>query len=212
VVFTSVSDPVGSGFVETFPKPGGNATGFVNFEPTMVGKWMQILKEVAPSVTHFTLLFNPNTMPAEYFLRSVGEAAQSLSLTSRSASVVDVAAIESEITNTAREPGAGLIVLPNTFTFAYRDQITKLASRLNLPAVYPFREFADAGGLIAYGTDQYDLQRRAASYVDRILKGDTPADLPVQAPTKFELVINLKTAKALGLTVPQTLLVRADEV
>jgi putative ABC transport system substrate-binding protein len=213
VVFSTVSDPVGAGFVQSLPHPGGNATGFINIESSMGGKWLELLKEVVPQVTGVTMLFNPATAPqTDYYRRAVEAAAVSLAMTARAAPVSDVAAIEGEIVATARNRRAGLIVLPDTFTFTHRDLVVSLANRANVPAVYPFTPFATAGGVLSYGVDLTDLQRRAALYVDRILKGAKPADLPVQLPTKFELVINLKTAKALGLAIPPTLLARADEV
>ena len=213
VVFSIVSDPVGAGFVRSLPYPGGNATGFINIESSIGGKWLELLKEVAPQVARVTMLLNPATAPqAHYYRRAVEVAAPSLAITPRAALVSDIAAIEIEIVATARDRQAGLIVLPDTFTFTYRDLIVSLANRAKVPAVYPFTPFAAAGGLLSYGIDLPDLQRRAAVYVDRILKGAKPADLPVQLPTKFEFVINLKTARALGLDLPPTLLARADEV
>jgi putative ABC transport system substrate-binding protein len=213
VVFTFVSDPVGSGFIESFSHPGGNATGFVNLESSMGGKWVQILKEVAPRVSRVTLLFNPATGPqASYYREPIEAAAHALSISSRAAPVGDVAAIESEIFATARDPDSGLIVLLDIFVFNHRELIVSLANRARLPTVYPFPEGTRAGGLISYGIDNLDLERRAGGYIDRILKGSKPADLPVQFPTKFDFIINLKTAKALGLAIPSSLLARADEV
>jgi putative tryptophan/tyrosine transport system substrate-binding protein len=214
VVFSNVSDPVGAGFVQSLPHPGGNATGFITIEASMGGKWLQLLKEVAPRVTRATMLFSPATAApqADYYRRAVEAAAPALAITTKSAPVSDIAALEAEIIATAQDRYAGLIVLPDTFTLKYRDPIVSLANRTNIPTVYPFSPFAVAGGLLSYGIDLSDLQRRAAIYVDRILHGTKPFDLPVQAPTKFELVINLKTAKAIGVTVPQDLLVAADNV
>jgi putative ABC transport system substrate-binding protein len=213
VVFTIVSDPVGSGFIESFSHPGGNATGFVNIESSMGGKWVQILKEVAPRVSHVTLLFNPATGPqASYYRGPIEAAAHALSIGSRAAPVRDVAAIESEIIATARDIDSGLIVLSDIFIFNHRELIVALANSHRVPTVYPFSEAAKAGGLISYGIDNLDLERRAGGYIDRILNGAKPADLPVQLPTKFDFVINLKTAKSLGLTVPASLLATADEV
>jgi len=213
VVFTMVSDPVASAFVESLAHPGGNATGFINIEASMGGKWLELLTEVAPQVKRVTMLFNPATEPqADYYRRSIDAAAASLGIVTRAAPVGNVADIETEIVATGHEANAGLVVLSGIFTLTYRDQIVGLSNRVKLPAVYPFTPFSAAGGLISYGVDLTDLQRRAAVYVDRILHGAEPADLPVQLPTKFELVINLKTAKALGLTVPPSLLARADEV
>jgi putative ABC transport system substrate-binding protein len=213
VVFSIVSDPVGAGFVASLPHPGGNATGFINIESSMGGKWLELLKEVAPHVSRVTLLFDPTTGPqANYYQAPIEAAARSLAIALKSAPVGDVAAIETEIAATVRERDTGLVVFPDIFTFTHRDLIVSLANRRNLPAVYPFTVFASAGGLVSYGVDLLDLQRRAAGYVDRILKGTKPEDLPVQLPTKFELAVNLKTAKALGLTIPESLLASADEV
>jgi putative ABC transport system substrate-binding protein len=213
VVFSAVSDPVGAGFVQSLPRPGGNATGFINVESSMGGKWLELLKEIAPQVHRITMLFNPATAPqAQYYLRSVEASAPSLKIETRAAPVGDIAQIEAEIDTTAQDHEAGLIVLPDTFMLTHRDQVVSLINRANLPAVYPTMPFATAGGLLSYGIDLPDLQRRAAVYVDRILKGAKPADLPVQLPTKFEFALNLKTAKALGLTVPDKLLALANEV
>jgi len=213
VVFSIVSDPVGGGFVASLSHPGGNATGFINIESSMGGKWVELLKEIAPDVSRVTLLFDPATGPqVDYYRGPIEAAAQSLAITLKSAPVGDVAAIETEIAATAQERRAGLIVHPDIFTYTHRDLIVSLANRANLPAVYPFTVFTSAGGLLSYGVDLLDLQRRAAGYVDRILKGTKPEDLPVQLPTKFELAVNVKTAKTLGLAIPQSLIATADEV
>ena len=213
IVFATVSDPVGSGFVASFPRPGGNVTGFTNIEPTMAGKWLELLKEIAPRVTRVAFLFNPATAPyAEYYLNPFKAAAASFAVEAIAAPVRDTSELESVVAAQAREPNGGLIVMPDTFTTAHRVEITSLAARYRLPAVYPFRFFTELGGLLSYGNDLLDNFRRAAIYVDRILKGAKPSELPVQAPVKFELVINLKTAKALGLDVPLQLQQRADEV
>jgi ABC-type uncharacterized transport system substrate-binding protein len=213
IVFVVVSDPVGSGFVASFPQPGGNVTGFTNIEPTMAGKWLELLKEIAPSVTRVALLFNPATAPyAEYYLGPFKAAAASLALEMIAAPVRDTSELESAIAAQARAPNGGLVVMTDSFLVAHRAEITSLAARYHLPAVYPFRFFVELGGLLSYGNDLFDSFRRAATYADRILKGATPNALPVQAPVKFNLVINLKTAKALGLEVPPTLIARADEV
>ena len=213
VVFTIVSDPVGAGFVQSLPHPGGNATGFMTSESSMGAKWLQLLKEVMPQVARATVLFNPATAPqTDYYRRAIEVAAPALAITTRMAPVSDMAAMEKEIVATAQDRRAGLIITPDTFTFSHRDQIVALANGTNVPAVYPFTPFITAGGLLSYGVDLLDLQRRAAAYVDSILKGAKPADLPVQLPTKFELAVNFKTAKALGLTIPPTLLATADEV
>jgi ABC-type uncharacterized transport system substrate-binding protein len=213
VVFSIVSDPVGAGFVASLPHPGGNATGFIVIESSMGGKWVELLKEVAPDVSRVTLLFDPATGPqVDYYRGPIEAAARSLAISLKSAPVGNVAAIETEIAATAQQRHTGLIVLPDIFTYTHRDLIVSLANRANLPAVYSYTVFTSAGGLLSYGVDLLDLQRRAAGYVDRILKGTKPADLPVQLPTKFELAVNLKTAKALGLTIPQSLIATADEV
>jgi putative ABC transport system substrate-binding protein len=213
IVFANISDPVGSGFVASLQQPGGNATGFINLESSMAGKWLELLKEIAPRVNRAAFLFNPATATyAEYYLNPFKAAAASFAVQGNAAPVHDTSDIETVISAQAREPNGGLVVMPDSFTSFHRAEITLLAARYRLPAVYPHRIFAEFGGLLAYGTDRPDLFRRAATYADRILKGAKPADLPVQLPTKFELVINLKTGKALGLEVPPTLLARADEV
>ena len=202
-MFVQVADPVGSGLVASFARPGGNVTGFTNLEPTMAGKWLELLKEIAPRVARVAFLFNPATAPyAEYFLNPFKAAAASFGVEAIAAPVRDTSELESVIAAQAREPNGGLIVMPDTFTAVHRAEITSLAARYRLPAVYPFRFFTELGGLLSYGNDIIDNFRRAATYADRILKGAKPSELPVQAPVKFELVINLKTAKALGLDVP----------
>jgi putative tryptophan/tyrosine transport system substrate-binding protein len=209
----NVADPIGSGFVASLSRPSGNITGFIATEPTMAGKWLELLKEIAPRVARAALLFNPAT--ATYFdvyLKPFKAAALTFGVEAIAASVRDRSDIESVLAAQASEPNGGLIVLPDAFLNAHREAIASLAARYRLPAVYPWREAVVAGGLLSYGNDLSDNYRRAASYVDRILKGEKPGELPVQIPVKFELVINLKTAKALGLTVPQTLQVAADEV
>ena len=213
IIFAGVSDPVGSRFVASFPRPGGNVTGFITMEPTMAGKWLELLKEIAPRVARVALLFNPATAPyAEYWLSPFKAAATSFALDAIAAPVRDMSELESAIAAQARAPNGGLIVMPDTFLNAHRAEITSLAARHRLPAVYPFRFFPELGGLLSYGTDLVDDYRRAASHADRILKGAKPGELPVQAPAKFELTINLKTAKALGLDVPLHLQQRADAV
>jgi ABC-type uncharacterized transport system substrate-binding protein len=213
IVFAAVSDPIGSGFVANFPRPGGNVTGFMNTEPTMAGKWIELLKEIAPRVVRVGLLFNPATAPyAENWLNPFKAAASSFGVQAIAAPVHDTPELESALAALAGEPSGGLIVMPDTFTTARRAEIAATAARHRLPAVYPFRYFAESGGLLSYGADLVHDFRRAATYADRILKGAKPSELPVQAPVKFELVINLKTAKALGIDVPAELLGRADEV
>jgi putative ABC transport system substrate-binding protein len=213
IVFAVVSDPVGSRFVASFPRPGGNVTGLTNIEPTMPGKWLELLKEIAPRINRAAFLFNPATATyADYYVNPFKAAAASLSVGAVIASVRDRSELESVISAQAREPNGGLVVMTDSFTSTHRAEITSLAARYRLAAIYPFRFFAELGGLISYGNDLFDSFQRAAGYVDRILRGEKPADLPVQAPTKYELVINLKTARALGLAVPPTLVARADEV
>jgi putative tryptophan/tyrosine transport system substrate-binding protein len=212
IVFIVVSDPIGSGFVGSLPRPGGNVTGFMNFESAMTGKWLELLKEVAPRVGRVALMFNPGTSPYQYYWRPFQSSASSFAVMPIEAAVHDDAEIEGTFVALAREPAGGLVLGPDTFIVVHRELIISLAARYRVPALYFYRYFAAAGGLISYGTDLGDLFRRAAPYADRILKGEKPAELPVQAPTKFELVINLKTAKTLGLTIPQTLLAIADEV
>jgi putative ABC transport system substrate-binding protein len=213
IVFVIVGDPIGSGFVASFPRPGGNVTGFNVSEPTQSGKWVELLKDVAPHVVRVAMLFNPASATyADYWLKPFKAAAAAFAVDAIAAPVRDGSELDSVISAQAREPNSGLIAMPDSFTDAHRIEITSLAARYRLPTVYPYRFFAEVGGLLSYGVDQIDNWRRAAGYVDRILKGEKPADLPVQAPVKFELVINLKAAKALGLDVPPTLLARADEV
>jgi len=213
IVFATVADPVGSGFVASFARPGGNATGFAVYEASLGGKWLELLKETVPSVSRVVVIFNPATAPfAENHLKSLNNAAPSFGVEARVAHVSDVSELETVVATQAREPNSGLIVLNEDFMIAHRVEIISLAARYRLPAVYPFRFFAELGGLIFYGVNLNDNFRRAVPYADRILRGAKPSELPVQAPVKFELVINLTTAKALGLTVPPTLLGRADEV
>jgi putative ABC transport system substrate-binding protein len=213
IVFALVVDPVGSGFVASLPRPGGNATGFIALEGPMAGKWLELLKEIAPRVSRVAFLVNPATAPyAESFLNPFKAAAASFAVEAIVAPVHDASELETVVGAHAREPNGGLIVMPSAFATIHRMEITSLAARYRLPAVYPYRFFTDLGGLLSYGNDFPDNFRRAASYVDRILKAAKPSELPVQAPVKFELVINLKTAKALDLDVPLFLQQRADEV
>jgi putative ABC transport system substrate-binding protein len=214
IVFVQISDPIGTGFITNLARPGGNITGFTNFESSMGGKWVEILKEIAPGVTRIALLFNPETAPyvTSYYQGPFEAAAPLFGVQPSVNPVHNDLEVESAITVLGREPGGGLIVMPDGFNIVHRERIIALAARHKLPVIYPYRFAVTEGGLVSYGTDVTDLFRRAASYVDRILRGTKPADLPVQAPVKFELVINLKTAKALGLTVPMTLQAGADEV
>jgi putative tryptophan/tyrosine transport system substrate-binding protein len=211
IVFAQVSDPVGQGYVESLARPGGNITGFTNFESTMTGKWLELLKQVAPGIRSAALMFNPDTAPYfDYYVRSVETSALSLSV--KTAPVHNIVDIETALSAFGGHPDAGLVVLPDTFMTVNRKLIISLVIHYRIPAVYTFRYFAAEGGLISYGSVTDDLFSRAGSYVDRILRGEQPADLPVQQPTKFELVINLKTSKSLGLTIPPNLLALADEV
>jgi len=213
IVFATVADPVGSGFVASLAQPGGNVTGFQVWEASLGGKWLELLKEIAPRVTRVAMLFNPSVAPyAESFLNHFKAAASSFAVEPIAAPVRDISSLESAIVAQALAPNGGLIVIPDTFTDVHRTEIITLAARSGLPAVYPRRPFTELGGLLSYGVDQFDTYRRAATYVDRILKGEKPSGLPVQTPVKFELVINLKTAKALGLNIPVALQQRADEL
>jgi putative tryptophan/tyrosine transport system substrate-binding protein len=214
IVFISVADPVGGGFVRSFAAPGGNITGFTNIESSMSGKWLELLKEMSPQLKRVAAIFNPDTAPTggQFFLRPFEAVAASLAIEPIASPVRNVAEIETAIATLVREPGAGLIVMPDVFGTVHREPIVALAAKYRLPAVYPFRFFATTGGLMSYGVDVVDMWRRAAPYVNRIIRGEKPADLPIQAPTKFQLVLNLKTAKTLGLTIPPTLIALADEV
>jgi ABC-type uncharacterized transport system substrate-binding protein len=213
IVFATVSDPVGSGFVASFQRPGGNVTGFTSIEPTMSGKWLQLLKEIAPQVVRVAFLFNPATAPySKYFLNPLNAAALSVGVKAIAVPVDDTSALNSVVAAEARQRNSGLIVCPDSFMDVHRAEVTLLAARYRLPAVYPFRQFPEVGGLLSYGNDQRDNYQRAAVYVDRILRGAKPLELPVQAPVRFELVINLKTAKALNLTIPQSMLSQANQV
>jgi putative tryptophan/tyrosine transport system substrate-binding protein len=213
IIFVMVSDPVGSSFVASLSRPGGNVTGFTAIEGSLGDKWVELLKEIAPQVARVALLFNPAMATyAEYYLHPFKVAAASLGVEAIVAPVHDRSELESVVTTQAREPNGGLIIMPDAFIIGHRAEITSLAARYRVPAVYWSRFFAELGGLISYGPNGVDEYRRAASYADRILKGTKTSELPVQAPIKFELVINLKTARTLGLKIPPTLLVRADEV
>ena len=215
IVFVIVSDPVGSGFVESLPRPGGNITGFINIEASLSGKWIEMLKEIVPRITRAALMFNPQTATYFAFYQQPFEAAARSNGIEPIATPVRAAAdIERVFESLDNRPDTGLVLLPDIFTTTKRnlDLITSLAARARVPTIYPYRYMVAAGGLVSYGIDSADLYRRAPAYIDRILKGAKPADLPVQLPTKFELAINLKAAKALSLDIPATLLGRADEV
>jgi putative ABC transport system substrate-binding protein len=212
IVFANVAEPVASGLVASLHRPGGNITGFAMFEASLGGKWLELLSEIAPGLKRAALLFNPDLPPASAFMPSFETAARSLSVVPIMAPVHSDAEIETAIIGLGREPGGGLVVMADAFTNFHRAPIILAAARNNVPAVYWASFFVRDGGLLSYGPDVVDLFRRAASYVDRILRGEKPGDLPVQFPTKFELVVNLKTAKALGLNIPPTLLATADEI
>jgi putative ABC transport system substrate-binding protein len=212
IVFAFVSDPVASGLVPRLDRPSGNVTGFANFEATLGGKWLELLSEIAPGLKRAAIIFNPDLPAASTYMPSLEAAARSLKVAPISAPVHSDVEIETAIMDLRREPGGGLIVTPDFFTLGHRAPIISAAARNNVPAVYNLSAYARDGGLLSYGVDQVDIFRRAASYVDRILRGAKPGDLPVQFPTKYEMAVNLRTAKALGLTVPQSILLRADEV
>jgi len=212
IVFANVADPVAAGFVKSFAHPGGTTTGFTSLEFSFAGKWLSLLKGIAPGITNVLVLYDRDNSNWEGYLQTLAAAAPALGVEIRPASVADFGEVERHIESSARQPGAGLIVVPTGLLIVNREMIAALAARHRLPAMYPYKSFATAGGLSAYGTDTADLYPRAAQYVDLILKGANPGDLPVQAPTKFEFVINLKAAKAIGLTVPNSLQLLADEV
>jgi putative ABC transport system substrate-binding protein len=213
IVFAGLADPVASGIVARLDRPSGNTTGFPDWEASMGGKWLELLSEIAPGLRRVAIMFNPDIVTASgAYVPSLETAARSLKVEVIAAPVQDDAEIEAAITILGREPGGGCVVMPDVFTFAHRAPIISVAARTNVPAVYSQSFLARDGGLLSYGPDPVDLFRRAATYVDRILRGAKPAELPVQLPTKFEMVVNLKTAKALGLTVPQSILLRADEI
>jgi putative ABC transport system substrate-binding protein len=213
IVFNNVSDPIGFGFVASLAHPGGNLTGILLYEAGIAGKWLAMLKEIAPRLSRVGVVGNPKTAPLDYFVRAGAAAAQALTIELVPTAIENVDAdIERAIAAFAAAPDGGLLVVPDPTPTLHRALIIALAARHRLPAVYPFRLFVAAGGLMSYGTDSNDVFRLAASYVDQILRGANPADLPVQAPTKYETVVNLKAAKALGLSAPPSLLVRADEV
>jgi putative ABC transport system substrate-binding protein len=216
IVFVAVSDPIGTGLVESFSRPGGNITGFTNFEATMGGKWLELMRDIAPSVMRVAMLFNPATANAGasggVYLPSMKAAADALGIDLIVSPVNDPAEIDGVFAAMAEAPVGGLIVMPNVFTARNQERIVAQAARFRIPTVYPLKHFVTAGGLLSYGIDYGDQFRLAASYADRILRGGKAADLPVQQPTKFELVINRKTAEALTLDIPATLLARTDEL
>jgi putative ABC transport system substrate-binding protein len=213
IVFVSVADPVASGLVARLDRPSGNITGFAVFEATLGGKWLELLSEIAPGLKRAAIMFNPDTSPVSTFMPSLETAARSLKVTPIIAPVHSDAEIETAIINAlGREPGGGLVVITDAFTWVHRAAIILAAARNKVPAVYTLSEAARDGGLLSYGVDRVDLFHRAASYVDRILRGEKPGDLPVQLPTKFEMIVNRKTATAFGLAIPPSIMLRADEV
>jgi putative ABC transport system substrate-binding protein len=212
IVFATVTDPVASGIVARLDRPSGNITGFATFEASLGGKWLELLSEIAPGLKRAAIMFNPDTSPGSAYMPSLETAARSLKVVTITAPVHSDVEIETAIIALGREPRGGLVVAPDVFTSAHRASIILTAAGNNVPAVYSGAFYVREGGLLSYSPDQVDTFRRAASYVDRILRGAKPAELPVQLPTKFEMVVNLKTAKALGLTVPPSLLATADEV
>jgi putative tryptophan/tyrosine transport system substrate-binding protein len=212
IVFASVGEPAASGLVARLDRPSGNITGFAVWEATLGGKWLELLSEIAPGLKRAAIMFNPDTAPASAYMPSFEAAARSLKVVLIIAPVRSDAEIETAIIALGRESGGGLVIMPDTFTLVHRPPIISAAARNNVPAVYALSEFVREGGLLSYGVDLLDTWRRAASYVDRILRGAKPAELPVQLPTKFQMAVNLKTAKALGLSIPTNLLAIADEV
>jgi putative ABC transport system substrate-binding protein len=212
IVFAGLADPIADGIVGSLSHPQGNITGFTSFNAEIAGKWLQLLKEVSPGIERVVVIYNPDTAPYAIFLPVMEAVAPKIGATLRLAQVRDQAAIESAIDGLASAPGTALLIMPDVFTFLHREMIFRLAIGGHFPTMSALRPFAAAGGLISYGSDFVSLMRQAAPYVDRILRGEKPGNLPVQEPTRYELIINLKTAKALGLEVPPTLLARADEV
>jgi len=214
IVFVAVSDPIGSGFVVSMARPGGNITGFTVLHASIAGKYLEMLKEMVPQLARVAIMYNPNSVPdaGTFFSRPFIASATKLKVRPITAEVHDPSEIENAIVKLGRESGSGLVLVPDNFMSVHRDLIISLTTQFRIPAIYPYRYFAEAGGLVSYGVHAIDQFRRASEYVSRILRGAKPADLPVQAPTKFELVINLKTAEALGLVIPRILLAGADAV
>ena len=213
IIFANLSDPIDTGLVPNLARPGGNVTGFAAFQYSLAGKWLEILRKAIPSITRVALLFNPDTAPyAQKYIEELRISGTTLGVETRAAPVREVGDLEPTIATEGREPGGGIVVMPTNFANVNRAPIISLMARYRVPAIYPFRVTAKEGGLIFYGASAIDLYRRAASYVDRVLRNENPGQLPVQQPTKFELIVNLKTAKALGLKISESFLQRADEV
>jgi putative ABC transport system substrate-binding protein len=212
MVFVLIADPIGSGFVASLAHPGGKLTGFMNVDAPMAGKWLELIKEIAPKIMRVALIFNPRTSPYQSYLRSFDESAPKFAVQAIATPVLDPAELERAIAKLGQQPDSAFFVVPDVFMQVHRALIIRLADQHRLPAIYPYRFFPTSGGLMSYGIDTVIVFRQAASYVDRILKGTAPADLPVQAPAIFKLVINLKAAKAIGLAIPESFLLRADEV
>lgn len=213
IVFVQVADPVASGIVANLAKPGGNVTGFTNVEPSLGGKWLELLKEAAPTLRHVAIMFNPATAPySSGFSDSIATAGRALKVEVTTAPVGNTIEIDTALAALAERPSGGLIVIPDTFVLQHREQVVALATKFNLPAIFSTIDYSRSGGMLCYGVDTRDLFRRAAAYVDKILRGVKPADLPVQQPVKFDLVVNMRTARALGLTIPESFLSRADQV
>jgi putative ABC transport system substrate-binding protein len=214
IVFVGASDPVGAGYVASLPHPGGNITGFTLYEPSLAGKWLGVLKEVAPSLKRAALLINPDTavLRGTFYTKALETAAAAVGIEAMVAKVYSAADIEAALASLARQAGSGLIVAPDTYSEVNGDLIVSLAMQYRVPAVYAISRYARRGGLMSYGPNLPDAVRRATTYIDRILRGEKPADLPVQAPVKYDLAVNLKTARALGLSIPESFLLRADEV
>jgi putative tryptophan/tyrosine transport system substrate-binding protein len=212
MVFVLIADPIGSGFVESLAHPGGNVTGFMNAEAPMAGKWLGLMMEIAPKVKRVALIYNPRTSPYQSFLREFDASARELGVQSVPTPVLDATEVERALHALGQQPDSAFFVVPDVFVQVHRALIIRLAEQYRLPAIYPYRFFPTSGGLLSYGFDTVVAFRQAASYVDKILKGASPADLPVQAPSTFKMVVNLKAAQAIGLTIPESFLVRADEV
>lgn len=210
IVFVAVADPIGSKFVASMARPGGNVTGFTIIQPSMTAKYVSMLREIVPRLARVAFMYNPDSATGKVFLPSFFDAAKAYKIEATTIQVQNAAEIELGVTNLAAKPDVGLIIVPDNFVIVHRELIISLTARYRIPAIYPYRYFAEAGGFLSYGVDAVDLFERASVYVSRILRGANPGDLPVQAPTKFELVINLKTAQDLGLTIPKVLLAGAD--